>query len=147
MKVSKNCLDLVKRFEGFSTAPYLDAVGIPTIGYGSTFYEDGTKVSMCDVPMSEEAASKLLELKLNLFCIQIDKMVNIDLSQNQIDALASLVYNIGPGNFKTSTLLKKLNLDDIDGAASEFLKWNKAGGKVLSGLVKRRKEEMELFLA
>jgi lysozyme len=148
MKVSENCLSLIKKFEGCKLEPYLDAVGIPTIGYGSIFHSDGvTRVSIDDEAISEEEAENRLLIHLNAMFASIEHAVEVSLEQNQADALASLVYNIGIGNFRHSTLLKQLNAGNFERAADQFLVWNKAGGKVLAGLTRRRKEERELFLA
>lgn len=145
MEVSKNGIDLIAEFEGFSSKPYLDAVGIPTIGYGNTFYLNGKKVTMFDSPINEMEARKLLSIIANKFGQQV-KEVTRELNQNQFDALVSFVYNIGIGNYKKSTLLKKINANPCDASiAYEFSRWNKAGGKILSGLVKRRKKEAELY--
>ena len=147
MKISNNGIELIKQFEGLSLKPYLDAVNIPTIGFGNTFYEDGTKVTLKDKPITEERATQLLEFIANkTFSENINKVVKVPLSQNQFDALVSFAYNIGNKNFNWSTLLKKLNLSDYEGASSEFLRWNQAGGKILNGLVSRRQKEKELFL-
>lgn len=147
MKISENGLNLIKDFEGFSSTPYLCPAGIPTIGYGSTYYEDGTKVTLKDKPITEERATELLEFVANkTFSENINKVVKVPLNQNQFDALVSFAYNIGNKNFNWSTLLKKLNLSDYEGASSEFLRWNQANGKVLQGLNKRRLKEKELFL-
>lgn len=147
MKISNNGLNLIKEFEGLSLKPYLDAVNIPTIGFGSTYYEDGTKVTLKDKPITEERATQLLEFIANkTFSENINKVVKVPLSQNQFDALVSFAYNIGNKNFNWSTLLKKLNQSDYDGASLEFGRWNQAGGKILNGLVLRRQKEKELFL-
>ena len=147
MKISNNGLDLIKQFEGLSLKPYLDAVNIPTIGFGNTFYEDGTKVTLKDKPITEQRATELLEFIANkTFSENINKVVKVPLNQNQFDALVSFAYNIGNKNFNWSTLLKKLNLSDYEGASLEFGRWNQANGKILNGLVLRRQKEKELFL-
>ena len=147
MKISENGLSLIKQFEGLSLKPYLDAVNIPTIGYGSTYYEDGTKVTLKDKPITEERATQLLEFIANkTFSENINKVVKVALNQNQFDALVSFAYNVGNKNFNWSTLLKKLNLSDHVGASLEFGRWNQANGKILNGLVLRRQKERELFL-
>jgi len=147
MKISNNGLNLIKQFEGFSSAPYLCPAGIPTIGYGSTYYEDGTKVTLKDKPITEQRATELLEFIANkTFSENINKVVKVPLNKNQFDALVSFSYNIGNKNFNWSTLLKKLNLSDYEGASLEFGRWNQANGKILNGLVLRRQKEKELFL-
>lgn len=147
MKISNNGLDLIKQFEGFSSAPYLCPAKIPTVGFGSTYYEDGTKVTLKDKPITEQRATQLLEFVANkTFSENINKVVKVPLNQNQFDALVSFAYNIGNKNFNWSTLLKKLNLSDYEGASLEFGRWNQANGKILNGLVSRRQKEKELFL-
>lgn len=147
MQISQNGLNLIKQFEGFYSKPYLCPAGIPTIGYGNTFYEDGTKVKLDNNEITEQRSNELLEFIANKnFGRFINIAVKVSLNQNQFDALVSFCYNLGNGNFQQSTLLKKINDNDFVGASEEFLKWNKAGGKVLSGLTKRRLAEKELFL-
>ena len=146
LAISQKGLELISQFEGLSLKPYLDAVNIPTIGYGSTFYEDGTKVTMGDSEITKERALLLLRNVVQKFEKSVTTSVKVPINQNQFDALMSLVYNIGTGNFNNSTLLKLLNANKYEEAANEFLKWNKAGGKVLAGLMNRRQKEMELFL-
>lgn len=148
MLVSENGLNLIKKFEGFYSKPYLCPANVPTIGYGNTFYEDGTKVTLQDNPITEERANELLEFIANKnFGRFVNITVKAPLNQNQFDALVSFAYNLGNGSLQQSTLLKKLNDNDYIGASEEFLKWNKSGGKVLSGLTKRRSAEQELFLS
>ncbi len=145
MKISNRGLELIKDFEGFSSTSYLDVVNIPTIGWGNTFYEDGTKVKMGD-QISKTDALKLLEVIANRdFADKIFPSIKVKVTQSQFDAMVSLAYNIGVGAFLNSTLLKKLNLKDYIGASNEFLKWNKSGGKELLGLTRRRKREQDLF--
>ena len=144
MKVSN--LDLIINFEGFSGKPYLCPAGIPTIGFGSTRYSDGTKVTLSDHEVTKEEALSILRGTLESFEKTVNTFVKPKLTQNQFDALVSFVYNVGSGNFSSSTLLVKLNQGRYLEAANEFLKWNKAGGKPLSGLIRRRAAERELFL-
>ena len=142
MKISENGLNLIKEFEGLSLKPYLDVVKIPTIGWGNTYYTDGKKVTLNDKPISEIEATELLSYVAQKdFGDRILQLVKVPLNQNQFDALVSICYNIGMGNFSKSTLLKKINQGDFKGASLEFEKWNKAGGIVLAGLVKRRQKE------
>ena len=108
MIVSKNGLDIIKEFESFRAKAYLCPAQIPTIGYGSTYYEDGTKVTLKDKPITEERATELLEFIANkTFSENINKVVKVPLNQNQFDSLVSFAYNIGNKNFNWSTLLKK----------------------------------------
>ena len=146
MKISQRGLELIKEFEGFSANAYLCPAKIITIGYGNTFYADGTKVKLGD-QISKTDALKLLEVVVNRdFADKIFPYIKVKVTQNQFDAMVSLAYNIGVGNFSKSTLLKKVNAGDFVGASNEFLRWNKAGGKELLGLTKRREREKQLFL-
>ncbi len=147
MKSSSKGLAFTKQFEGLKLSPYLDSVGIATIGHGTTFYEDGTKVTMNDSPITQDRADALLLITLNRLAASLDSCIDIDLNQNQTDALLDLTYNIGLGNFRKSTLLKLLNNEDLQAAANQILVWNKAGGKVIEGLSRRRKACRELFLS
>ncbi len=145
MKISPRGLELIKDFEGFSSTSYLDVVNIPTIGWGNTFYENGTKVKLGD-QISKTDALKLLEVVANRdFADKIFPSIKVKVSQSQFDAMVSLAYNIGTGAFLKSTLLKKVNAGDFTGAGEEFLRWNKAGGKEVLGLTRRREREKQLF--
>lgn len=145
MYISSTCTNLVKKYEGFRSKPYKCPAGIPTIGFGSTFYLNGEKVSMYDSEISEPFASELLEKVLNDFATKVDNIIKVSLNQNQFDALVSFTYNIGISAFSKSTLLTKLNNSDFQGASKEFVRWNKANGKVLKGLTNRRLDEQKLF--
>ena len=145
MYVSSNCVNLVKKYEGFRSKPYKCPANVWTIGYGSTFYLNGEKVSMYDSEISETFASELLEKVLNDFATKVDNIIKVSLNQNQFDALVSFTYNIGISAFTKSTLLTKLNHADFQGASNEFIRWNKANGKVLKGLTNRRLDEQKLF--
>ena len=148
MKIDQQGLDLIKRFEGFSGKPYRDSVGVVTIGYGTTHYGTGRRVTLKDDTLTKRMASAILEDEVNTdYASKVDHYVSVDLTQNQFDALVSFTYNLGSGALRTSTLLKKLNKGKYNGASKEFLKWTHAGGKKLPGLVKRRKIEQKLFLA
>lgn len=147
MKPSENCYKLIKKYEGFSSKPYKCPAGIPTIGYGSTFYLNGDKVTMKDTPISEEVALSILFSVVEDFSKKVEKLLKVPVNQNQFDALVDFSYNLGIGNFQKSTLLKLVNNKDFIGASKQFKKWNKSNGKVLNGLTNRRKEEEELFLS
>lgn len=143
--MNKAGIDLVKSFEGLRLTAYKCSAGKDTIGYGNTFYEDGSKVKPGD-KITVERAVKLLEFMLDKFEDSVDKLVTPELNENQKSALVSFAYNCGVGNLKSSTLLKKVNADPNDPSiADEFKKWTKAGGKVLTGLVKRRNAESILY--
>lgn len=144
MNISRNGVELIQEFEGYSDVAYKDVVGIWTIGWGSLFIE-GKRVTM-GMKVTKEQAEKQLLLDISRFEDIVRRFVKVELTQNQFDALVSFTYNLGEGNLSRSTLLKKLNLRDYKGAADEFLKWNRAGGKVVNGLVRRRSRERDLFL-
>ena len=145
-KISENGINLIKRFEGFSSKPYLCPAKICTIGYGATFYSNGKKVTMTDKSITEEEGVKLLAYMLEKFEQYVDSYCVDSLTQNQFDALVSFCYNVGPANLKSSTLLKKVNKNPNDPTIKdEFSKWVKAGGKTLKGLINRRKAEAELY--
>lgn len=146
-KLNANGIQLIKTFEGFRSKPYLDSVSIPTIGYGATHYADGTKVTMNDHEITEVQASQLMEDLLNKeFCPRVEKLITATISDNQFAACVSLAYNIGTGNFEQSTVLRCTNFKNWNDAAQSFLLWNKAGGKVLDGLTRRRQAEKDLYL-
>ncbi|MNG43661.1 Lysozyme RrrD [compost metagenome] len=145
MKTSNSGVALIKGFEGKRLVAYDDGVGVWTIGFGTIKYPNGVRVKRGD-KCTEAQAEQYLRNDLIAFENTLNQLVKVPLNQNQFDALVSFTYNLGETNLRSSTLLKKLNAKDYKGAAAEFLKWNKAGGKVMNGLVKRRKAEMELFL-
>ncbi|OTG79567.1 lysozyme [Acinetobacter sp. ANC 4558] len=142
--ISEKGYALIREFEGFRANAYLDSAGIWTIGFG-TIKINGKPVKKGDTCTKEQA-----EQWLKLDCLWVDacldKYITIVVTQNQFDALASLVYNIGETAFKSSTLLTKLNAGDFKAAADNFDRWVNAGGKRLQGLVNRRAKEKELFL-
>ena len=146
MKASQNCINLIKQFEGFVPHPYQCPAGIWTIGYGSTRYINGTPVSPNDKPITEEQASQIAGQTLVEYENAVNRYVTALLTQNQFDALVDFAYNAGSQNLRTATLLKRLNEGNYSAAADEFGKWVMGGGKRLSGLVKRRAAERELFL-
>ena len=146
MIVSKNGLDLIKEFESFKSKPYLCPSQKATIWWGSTYYPDGKKVTLQDKEITEEKAFEILEYVANKdFGSNINKVVKVPLSQNQFDALVSFAYNIGNGNFNSSTLLRWLNQGNYKEASIQLLRWDKSKGIVLNGLTKRRKAEKALF--
>ncbi|MBL5829218.1 lysozyme [Serratia fonticola] len=140
MIVDVNGLNLIKQFEGLRLRAYQCSANVWTIGYGHT-----AGVGEDDI-ITEEQAIFLLRQDVAEGEMVVNQHMNVLLTQNQFDALVSLVFNIGAGNFRASTLLKKLNIRDYDGAAKEFLRWVNAGGKMLPGLVRRREAESRLFL-
>ena len=146
MKTGERGLKLIKEFEGCKLSAYQCPAGIWTIGIGSTHYGDGTPVTKNRTLPTEKAAIALLAATIG----QYEKAVNamgVELTQNEFDALVCLCYNIGAGNFLKSTLVKMLKAgDDKAEIAQQFLRWDKAGGKPLAGLTRRRNAEAELFL-
>ena len=139
-------IELIKRFEGFRAEPYRCPANVPTIGYGATFYPGGPRVNMADKPITESAASDLLKSMLSNFELYVDSYCIDTITQNQFDALVSFCYNLGPANLKVSTLLKKVNKNPSDPTIrDEFMKWTKAGGRTLKGLVTRRSSEADLY--
>lgn len=143
MKTSANGINMICGFEGLELKAYDDGVGVWTIGYGTTII-NGIKVKKGDTCTIEQAKSYMAQ-DLKKFESAVDTSVKVTITQNQFDALVSLAYNIGTGAFKSSTLLKKLNAKDYKGAAAQFDRWNRAGGKVMQGLINRRAKERKLF--
>ena len=141
MNISQNGINLIKQFEGCRLEAYKCPAGVWTIGYGHT----GSDVYK-GLTITQEKAESLLKSDLIVHCNSVSKLVKVKLNQNQFDALVSFEYNVGYGNFSSSTLLKLLNKGDYAGAAGQFERWVYTGGKVLEGLKKRRKAEKELFL-
>lgn len=144
MRISQAGLDLIKRFEGLSLTAYKDVAGVPTIGYGTTRYPDGSMVRLGD-KCTEAQAEEYLRDDVAGCEEAVNQYIGVPLSQAQFDALVSLVYNIGAGAFSESTLRRKLNAGDYQGAAVEFDRWVHAGGRKVGGLIKRRRAERELF--
>ena len=144
MKPSKQCFDLIKKYEGYSGIAYLCPAKVPTIGWGSTMYDNGQKVQMGDV-ISKERAEELLKFQVYHVAHDLYKL-ELKLNQNQSDSITSLVYNIGISAFKKSTIYRmiKTNPND-DEIAVQFGSWVYGGGKMLPGLVRRRAEEMALY--
>lgn len=143
-KTLQNGKNLIKEFEGFRSTAYVCPAGVVTVGYGTTRI-NGNPVEL-GTKITTDEAEQFLEQDLKGFESAVNQNVIVEITENQFDALVSFVYNVGVGNFKKSTLLKKLNAGKINEAADEFLKWNKAGGKTLAGLTTRRKAERKLFL-
>ena len=143
--ISKVGIDLIKSFEGCYLKAYKCPAGVWTIGWGTTEPIDGVKPHEGMV-ITQKQADELLIKNLKGYENAVNEYITYSINQNQFDALVSFAYNCGNGALKTSTLLKKLNAGDVHGAANEFLRWNKANGKVLNGLTRRREAERKLFL-
>ena len=142
MEISQNGIDLIKQFEGCRLTAYKCPAGVWTIGYGHT----GTDVQRGKT-ISQKEAERLLRGDLVVHMNNVLKLVKVPLKQNQFDALVSFEFNVGFYKFKNSTLLKLVNQKKFKEASEQFKAWKYAGGKVLMGLVKRRKAEEELFLS
>ena len=141
VETSENGIELIKSFEGRRLVAYQDSVGVWTIGYGHT------KTAREDRLIIKSTADRLLAEDLAEFEKYVEEYVEVSLTQNQFDALVSWTFNLGPGNLQESTMLRKLNQGLYAEVPDEMRRWNKAGGKVLKGLVRRRDAEAELFNA
>ncbi|MFY7816443.1 lysozyme [Chryseobacterium taeanense] len=145
MKTSQKGIHLILSFEGFSSKPYLDSAGIPTIGYGNTYYPGGKKVTMKDPAISRERGAELFSSVLPTYEKIVNSKMKVALTQNQFDALVSHTYNTGGSDTLFSLINKKANSETIrDWFTSRYIT---AGGKVLNGLVRRRKAEADLFFS
>jgi lysozyme len=145
MKLNKEGADLIKEFEGCKLKSYQCSAKKWTIGFGNTFYEDGSPV-MPGHAITQEKADQLFEIIANEFAEKVAKLVPSHITPNQFGALVSFAYNCGIANLQKSTLLKKVNANHNDlTIRAEFAKWNKAGGKVLAGLTRRREAEANLY--
>lgn len=141
--IPKQAIELIKNFEGFSSKAYQCPAKIWTIGYGTTRING--KAVTSGMTCTEQQAEEYLKNDLQVFAKAINRLVKVPLTDNQFSALLSFTYNLGVGALEKSTLLKKLNEGSYGAAQAEFLKWIRAGGKILPGLVRRRGEEAELF--
>ena len=144
MAINVASLNLIKSFEGCKLTAYLCPANVPTIGWGHT--KTVTKADVGKKTITQSEADALLLSDLVTYENAVKRLVKVPLSENQYGALVSFTYNLGQGNLANSTLLKKLNAKDYKGAADEFSKWTKVGGKTLNGLVRRRAAERALFL-
>ena len=139
---------LITKFEGFSSKPYLCPAKLATIGYGNTYYLNGKKVTLLDTPINEQEAFSLFKVIADKYAKQVSKLITHPINQNQFNALVSLAYNIGMGNFGKSTLLKKVNLNAKDESIKdEFLRWNKVNKIPLKGLTNRRNYEADIYFS
>ena len=138
---------LCRRFEGFRSKPYLCPAGIPTIGYGSTYYPGGKKVALDDPPIQEDTARAMLmhELEHTYLPGVLRLCPGLADDEKRCNAIVDFAYNLGIGRLQTSTLRRKINAQDWDGAKAELMKWTRGGGKVLPGLVSRRTAEAALL--
>ena len=144
MKPSKNCINLIKKWEGLRLTAYKCAAGVNTIGYGTTTYKDGSKVKEGD-KITIEMAEDLLVHDVTFIC---NRLPNLKVNQKQMDAICSFIYNVGFYAFINSTLFKLLRKNSNDPViADEFLKWKKANGQVVQGLLNRRIDEKNLYFS
>lgn len=142
-RTSNAGIDLICRYEGFSATVYKDVAGYDTIGYGHLL-KDGEAFPD---PISEQTARDLLKWDVLDAEKAVNDLVVAKINQNQFDALVSWTYNLGRGNLAQSTLIKKVNIGDLFGAAQEFIKWHRAGGKPVRGLIRRRLDEALLYVS
>lgn len=143
--ITNNGLSLIKYFEGFSSNIYFDSAGLATIGYGHLIRPHEQKIFKS--PITRTQAENLLKLDVIAAENAVIRLINIPLSNAQFDALVSFVFNLGSGALQRSTLRSKVNREEHHDVPSEFIKWIWAGGKKISGLIKRRQEEAMLYLS
>ena len=147
-KVNQATIDLIKEFEGFRANAYRDAVGVWTIGYGHTSRAGDPKVKP-GMRITRAEGERILKKDVAKFAADVERVLGDDadkLNDNQFGAIVSFAYNVGIGNLKRSSVLKAIRRGDLDAVPAKLKLWNKAGGKVLKGLVRRRKAEGELFM-
>jgi lysozyme len=146
MRLDQKGYDLIKSFEGLSLKPYKCSAGVPTIGYGSTYYENGIKVQMSDAPITGSRAEILLKNVADRFAQKVANLIKKPVTQNQFNALVSFAFNVGSGALASSTLLKLVNENPNNAMISkEFLKWNKVNRVPVQGLTNRRIKESALY--
>ncbi len=137
---------LCRQFEGLYLKPYLCPAGVPTISYGSTRYEDGSRVTLADTPITTARAEELLRWELERVCVPaVARSCPALKEPRKLAALLDFTFNLGSGNLHSSTLRKKINAEDWDAAQLELAKWVRGGGRILPGLVKRRTAEAALL--
>jgi lysozyme len=145
MKVNNLGIDLMHFFEGCKLEAYQCSAKVWTIGWGNTYYQDKNPVKQGD-KITQNQANELFEFVVNEFAVGVEKLLTKKVNENQFSALVCFAYNVGTGNLAKSTLLKKVNANPNDPSISnEFLRWNKAGGKELLGLTRRRTAESKLY--
>jgi lysozyme len=138
---------IIRKYEGLKLRAYICPSGLATIGYGATFYMNGSRVQIGDV-ITIDHADKLLHFQVKLFADEVQRTVKVKLNENQLGALVSFCFNVGGAAFAKSTLARKVNANPSDPTIrNEFMRWTRGGGKVLPGLVKRREEEANLYYA
>ena len=154
MKLNEEGYQMIMNFEGLSLKPYLCSAGVPTIGYGNTYYPNGKKVTLKDKPITKEYAIEIFKFIADLFAKDVNNLLKTTVTQNQFNALVSFAYNVGsdidaddiPEGLGDSTLLKKVNKNPNDlSIMAEFLKWVRSNGEISKGLTTRRKKEAILY--
>ena len=144
---AKLAAEVIKEFEGYSSKPYLCPANIPTIGYGNTMYTNGERVTMDDPEIDQAEAEKMLMDTIKTVEKQVKNVLEVKLKAHQLAALISFTYNVGIGNFSNSTLLAWVNSNpEFPRIPEQFRRWNKGGGRVLNGLVRRREAEVALWI-
>jgi len=145
MKVNKAAIDLIKNFEGCRLEAYICPGGVVTIGWGTTYYKDFSKIKMGD-KITRKEADDIFEFQIQQYAAKILPFIKAKITENQFGALVSFSYNVGVNGFAKSTLLKKININPLDPTIKyEFLRWNKAKGILLAGLTRRREAEAKLY--
>lgn len=148
MKLNKKGYELIAKHEGLELSPYLCPAKIPTIGYGNTYYPNGTRVTLLDPSITKEYALEIFKEIADRFARRVSRLVKKNINQNQFNALVSFAYNVGVAAFQKSTLLRLINEDaprkDIEG---QFMRWTRAGGVVVRGLENRRRDEIKEYFS
>ena len=145
MRINQACIDAIKGFEGWRSRAYRDSVGVWTIGYGHTSAA-GKPAVHSGQQISKKQGEEILRRDMEKFASGVRKLIKVHLNDNQFGALVSFAYNVGLGNFKKSSVLRVVNARQFDQVPRRLALWNKAGGRVLKGLVRRRGEEAALFM-
>jgi lysozyme len=145
MDVAQIAAAICRQFEGFYARPYLCPAGVPTIGYGATFYEDGTRVQLTDPPITRERAEALLAFHLSRrFLPAALKLCPGANTAGRLASLADFAFNLGEGNLRASTLRRRVNDGDWEDVPAQHMRWNRAGGRVLRGLTRRCQARADL---
>ncbi len=148
VRISPNGLEFIKHWEQFRSKPYKDSSGVPTIGFGTTYYPNGERVRLTDPEITLEQALEIYHDNLLIYQIAVDSFTRDDINQNQFDALVSFAYNAGIQALKTSKLLRLINENPNDPEiAKQFLRWVYDEGRKVRGLINRRNAEINLYFS
>ena len=148
VRISPNGLEFIKHWEKFRSKPYKDSSGVPTIGFGSTYYPNGERVRLTDPEITLEQGLEIYHDNLLIYQIAVDSFTRDDINQNQFDALVSFAYNVGIQALKTSKLLRLINENPNDPEiAKQFLRWVYDEGRKVKGLINRRNAEINLYFS